>query len=158
VVGQAEIFAVDLGGGGSAATEEAPGIFDFGSRAVYFKDHGPRDSVYSEIAGDSILVLAFVRDACGLKLDGGKLGGVQEIGTQEIFIPIRFARVDRIDIDLGGDAGGHEIRFIEVGGSGYFSEFAADPGNHEVADLEVRAGMTGINVVRRWGGAHLETP
>src|SRR5258708_28112233 len=62
VPGEAEILAIDFGGGGEANACIAPWIFGGGAGAFDCKGHGPGNSAHGQVAGYSILAFRFLLD------------------------------------------------------------------------------------------------
>jgi hypothetical protein len=74
-----------------------------------------------QVASQVVLILTFLRDLCRPELYGGILGGVQEIGAQQVLVAIRFAGIDGIDLDLGGNSRASRARLIKRYGAAQFS-------------------------------------
>src|ERR1700722_977374 len=110
-VDDAEILAIDFGGGGGAA-----------ARAVHYLDGlGGAGHVESYFFGDAV-------DGEG----AGHLGGV---------VAVLHAGVEGGDVDACGDCGFGDVLVVKLYCAGYFCEFALDVGDAEMADGELGVGV-----------------
>jgi len=138
----AEILTIDFGGGGSAAAS-AHDLDDFGWTS-YVEGYFFRDAVKGEVAGHLGGVVAGVCDFCGLKSDGGIFGYVEEVTAFEIVVAVLHAGVQGVDVNGGVDCGFGDVLVVELDCAGYFSEFALDIRDTEVADGELGVGVGGV--------------
>src|SRR6266540_279552 len=135
VGGDAEVLAVDLGGGGEAGAGEAVDVQGEG--------HLPGDAVEGQFAVDVVAVLA-VADAGGAVGHGGVGVGLEEVGRAQVVVALGVVGVDGAEVDGGGDGG---VEWVGCQAQLAFEagEVAADLADHHVADGEGDVGVDGVD-------------
>jgi hypothetical protein len=132
-----EVGALDDGGGFKAADEVALLVFLRGDGAVYVEDDGLGDAGEGEVAFD-FEVADCAGDLGGLDVDRRILSDVEEVRALEVRVARVHGGVDRGRIEVGDDGGLGGVLFVPLNLSGDLGDGAADVGDAEMADLEVR--------------------
>ena len=142
---EVEVGALDGGGGGEAADEAALLVLLWGRGAVNVEDDGLGDAGEGEVAFD-LQVAGGAGDLGGLKMDGGELSDVEEVGALEVVVAGGDRGVDGGGVQISDDAGLGGVFLVPDDRAGDLADGAADVGDAHVADLEVRLRVGGIDV------------
>src|ERR1039457_7065474 len=151
IVGQAKVLAAELCYGFGAPARVAPRIFDFRCRTGHVQGHLVRCAANRQIARDLVTLRAVRFDLLRLELDRGIVRGIEEVRALQVLIPVGLAGVNRIDIDLGRNAGSRRIGRVDRHRAADFAELATHIGDHQVPHLEMRARVSRLD---RVGGGH----
>ena len=127
-VDDAEILAIDLGGGGRAAARAVHHLNGLGG-AGYLEGGFFGDAVDGEVAGHFGGAVAGADDSCGLKSDGGVFGDIEEMIALEVVVAALHAGVDGGDLDRGVHGGFGDVLVVELHRAGNFREFTLDVGD-----------------------------
>ena len=105
VPAQAEVLAVDLGGGGEADAGVAPGVFAGRAGAFDGEGDGLGDAMEGQVAGDGVVAFALALDRGGFEGHGGVGLGFEEVGALEVAVALGVAGAEGGDVDGGLDGG-----------------------------------------------------
>jgi hypothetical protein len=141
---EVEVGALDDGGGFEAADEVALLVLLRGDGAVYVEDDGLGDAGEGEVAFD-LEVADDAGDLGGFKVDLGELDGVEEVRALEVRVAGGHGGVDGVGVEVGDDGALGGVLLVPLDLAPDDGDGAADVGDAEVADLEVRLGVRGVD-------------
>src|SRR5262249_43610441 len=113
----AEVLAVDLGGGARAGAGHPHRVLDGRPAALHVEDDLLRDPVQGQVAGHLEAVVPRLLDLLRGEGDGGVLRHVEEVGALQVLVALRLAGVDGGHVDGRLDLRVREILVVGLGGA-----------------------------------------
>jgi hypothetical protein len=144
VVDEPEIPAVDGGGRRKSAPHIAPGVVQFGGRAVHIERHLAGRTVNGQIANHLQLATG-VRNAFGFEFHGRIFFNVEEVGTLQILIPHFDPRIHRTDIDRCRHLGLGDVLLVQHCAASHLGKIPADIRDCHVPHRKLRGRVVGVN-------------
>ena len=141
---EVEVGALDDGGGFKAADEVALLVLLRGDGAIDVEDDGLGDAGKGEVAFD-LYMAGGAGDLGGLEVDRRILGDVEEVRALEVRVAGVHGGVDGGGVEVSDDGGLGGVLFVPLDFAGDLGDGAADVGDAEVANLEVRLRVRGVD-------------
>src|SRR5439155_841072 len=146
VPGEAEVLAVDRGGGLRAGAGVAPRVLDLGRGALDVEAHLARDAVEGEVADHLEVTWGARLDLLRHEHDRRVPDDVEEVGALQMRVALFDAGVDAGGVDGGLDLGAREVLLLHLNRPAQLAERAAHGAHHEVAHRELHARVRGVEI------------